>query len=647
MKGMQRIRRGSGFSGALKYVFFGDKNDSKNTKKREYVGVLIGGNMAGTNPRELTAEFKVARQLRPDIEKPVWHQSLRLPPGEKLSPDRWNEIADDYMLRMNFHDDFQYVVVLHDDPDGQHVHLLSNRISLSGNVNLGRHESMKSTAHLQQIEKDYGLTITKGPTLTADGKVEMPGVRPLKKNEIEMGVRTGDKPPRMQLQDALSQAIKDGPSIRQFVERLEAADITVIPNVTASGKMSGFAFEFNGIRFKGSDLGKAYTWNGLTQRGLDYEQTRDTAFLAELRSRRSIEPGRDASADARPAAVTIEQSKPVFQQPAQHVAATADNGVGEHVASGPIAGDEPAIKRIDVERPAPVLRELEPAPGIAHPDDRASSAEKSAVEVSTIEPRRDPVSDRKQLEVASNRKQEAHVDPTEVSQRAEQTGGLEASNRIQHSERTAERQPSVRVAQVVEAIAQLSVAERGPLIKRIIAKIRTMISSIRKREQIDELTRVQGIRGASETAFAALPRAGKSAGSGTNAESGHRAKHARQGPPPHLRGRMQRLSARHLVFNWGRDAGALFKNVSHSLVEQRPAVDKALQREERRPSSEPALKSALAPISAAPSPADAGAGPMQAHVEKTMADAAARAKAWVLQLQKKKKVIPPWENKPP
>ena len=64
MKGMQRISRGSGFRGALEYAFYDKKNPGPEDKKRGYDGVLIGGNMAGTNPRELAAEFKLAQQMR-------------------------------------------------------------------------------------------------------------------------------------------------------------------------------------------------------------------------------------------------------------------------------------------------------------------------------------------------------------------------------------------------------------------------------------------------------------------------------------------------------------------------------------------------------------------------------------------------------
>ncbi|MDE2174329.1 MAG: hypothetical protein KGJ54_03460 [Betaproteobacteria bacterium] len=87
---MNRIKRGSGFRGALDYVF------GRDAAHKDEPGVLIGGNMSGTDVRQLSREFAAVRALRPDIGKPVWHNSLCLPEGETLPPERWQTLCDDY-----------------------------------------------------------------------------------------------------------------------------------------------------------------------------------------------------------------------------------------------------------------------------------------------------------------------------------------------------------------------------------------------------------------------------------------------------------------------------------------------------------------------------------------------------------------------
>ena len=95
MKGMQKISRGSGFKCVLSYAFEGEKKEKGH-------GRLLGGNMASTGISSLAAEFRAIAARRPDIEKPVWHNSLRMPAGEDISDERWNAIAKSYLRRMGF-----------------------------------------------------------------------------------------------------------------------------------------------------------------------------------------------------------------------------------------------------------------------------------------------------------------------------------------------------------------------------------------------------------------------------------------------------------------------------------------------------------------------------------------------------------------
>jgi hypothetical protein len=55
-----KIGRGSSFRGALNYVLH-----------REHQPEIIGGNMGGTNARDLAREFGMSRQLRPEVAQPV------------------------------------------------------------------------------------------------------------------------------------------------------------------------------------------------------------------------------------------------------------------------------------------------------------------------------------------------------------------------------------------------------------------------------------------------------------------------------------------------------------------------------------------------------------------------------------------------
>jgi hypothetical protein len=145
------------------------------------------GQYAGDTAHELIAEFDGTKQLRPDVQKPVWHNSLRLPDGESLSNDQWVRIADDYMKRMGFSDTHLRCYVLHDDA-GQHIHIIASRIDLNGKLYLGRNENLISTRIISELEIAHGLTVTKtAPSITP----KQPKRRKVSRNEQMLSERTG------------------------------------------------------------------------------------------------------------------------------------------------------------------------------------------------------------------------------------------------------------------------------------------------------------------------------------------------------------------------------------------------------------------------------------------------------------------------
>ncbi|MBA0181726.1 relaxase/mobilization nuclease domain-containing protein [Pectobacterium carotovorum] len=293
MKGMQKIRRGKGFAGVVLYAL-------KPGSHHQCTPYVIGGNMMGDAARDLIAEFNTTKTLRPDVAKPVWHNSLRLPKSEALTDAQWSEIADDYMSRMGFSETHLRCYVLHDDVEGQHIHIIASRIDLTnGSLYLGKNENLISTRIIQQLERDYSLTITKGPETKASPALPFPpslsrksppqkpmGATPkpkkLSRNEAMMEKYKGEPPPKSVIQEALEALLAGKPSTTEFVTQLVARNITVAPNIASTGKMNGFSFEYAGIAFKASQLGKCYSWSTLQDK-LDYQPERDNAFLFALK----------------------------------------------------------------------------------------------------------------------------------------------------------------------------------------------------------------------------------------------------------------------------------------------------------------------------------------------------------------------------
>lgn len=219
--------------------------------------------MLSDSALELIAEFDGTKQLRPDVQKPVWHNSLRLPDSESLSNDQWVTIADDYMKRMGFSDTHLRCYVLHDD-EGQHIHIIASRIDLNGGkLYLGRNENLISTRIIGELEIAHGLTLTK----TAHSIT--PKRNRISRNEQMLSARTGAPSPKQALQQILDKSLADTPDLLTFTKRLEEAEVGWTVNVASTGKMNGFSFSYRDIAFKASQLGKAYSWVNL-QKQLSY-----------------------------------------------------------------------------------------------------------------------------------------------------------------------------------------------------------------------------------------------------------------------------------------------------------------------------------------------------------------------------------------
>lgn len=220
--------------------------------------------MIGLFVDEVSVEFMQTQKLRSDVQKPVWHNSLRLLTGESLTKQQWVTIANDYMKRMGFDDTHLRCYVLHDDEAGQHIHIIASRIRIpDGQLYLGRNENLISTKIIQELEREHLLTRTKGPSPPSAPKVRKTG-----RNEEMMEARSGIKAPKKIIQEAIEAVLSfyGTITIDDFVYELSKLKITAKASIASTGKMNGFSFEYAGIAFKASQLGKAYSWSSLSKR---------------------------------------------------------------------------------------------------------------------------------------------------------------------------------------------------------------------------------------------------------------------------------------------------------------------------------------------------------------------------------------------
>ncbi len=241
--------KGTGFRGTLDYLL--GKEDA----------IIIGGNMLGENPSELSKEFSASRTLRPKLTRAVYHVSLSLPYDDHLSTSKWQEAADKYVQKMGFNGS-QYVIVQHNDTKHEHIHIVASRIRLDGSVVSDSQDYKRSEKVVRGLEKSFNLT----PTVSSH---EVARKAPTK-GELHKVIREQKMSTKGLLQSVINDVTGDRPDAITFVKRLQSYGVEMIPNMAKAGHISGVSFVHEGEVMKGSDLGRGYTWARLCKEKINY-----------------------------------------------------------------------------------------------------------------------------------------------------------------------------------------------------------------------------------------------------------------------------------------------------------------------------------------------------------------------------------------
>jgi hypothetical protein len=257
-----KIVIGKDFYGVLAY----------NEKKvDEGVGYVIDSNIEHSTSVNMTNEFNLIRQLRPGLGKAVFHVSLNLPHSDHLDDKEFTSLGCDYLMTMGF-DNNQFIMYRHTDTKHEHIHIIANRVRYSGRVTSDSNIKRRSREVLNALEKKYGLSQILGKTNTK---------KSLTQKEIEKTLRTGAAPTKLILQEKIGATFSKAMNIEEFIQLLKTQNISPKFNVSkTTGRVSGISFKYEGIIYKGSSLGKRFSWNSIVKH-INYEQTRDRAIVLE------------------------------------------------------------------------------------------------------------------------------------------------------------------------------------------------------------------------------------------------------------------------------------------------------------------------------------------------------------------------------
>lgn len=313
----------------------------KHTKRHDPLGIaqyvlgkpgaeVIGSTLAcPDDPHAIAAEIRFSCAESKRLKLTTYHASLAVAPPKRLSDDLWHQVAQDYLDKMQY-SLCPYLVVRHTDEAHDHIHIVAGRFDLNRGKRVpDSWDHYKAEAAARELEAEYGLT----PTLSSWHKERKPPTVGMIRHERATG-QPAIKPELQDLMDDLSGQV-DG--LAEWADRLEEAGVELSLKPINETTV-GLTYHFKGLYFSASQLGRAYTLNGLrTFRGIESPQ--DSATVMDWWEQRQAQES--------------EQVKPELAQVQYE-----DHGQPEPETESPTPA-QPVSKSQEPTGVDPALKELE------------------------------------------------------------------------------------------------------------------------------------------------------------------------------------------------------------------------------------------------------------------------------------------------
>lgn len=236
------VGTGSSFFECIRYCLQ-DKKELSEKQKQELSlrdnlqhknrAEVLAYNKCFGNLRELTEQFKDVAMLSRRVEKPVFHFSLRLAPGDTLNRSQLEEIGQECAREFGIEDN-QYICVLHKDAREQHIHVVANRVGFDGKVASASNSYKRMATLCRRLEKQYHLREVLSPRAFLSAKD-----RSLPRQDSR----------RIRLQNDIRQTLMDVSHFSEFVDKMKELGYAVI-------KGRGISFiDDKKVKTKGSEVG--------------------------------------------------------------------------------------------------------------------------------------------------------------------------------------------------------------------------------------------------------------------------------------------------------------------------------------------------------------------------------------------------------
>jgi len=313
------------FKGRIRYIFGCTKHDHEITGIRTIHSNCLSPDplpaiLAGdeTDVLEMIREFdsvETMRRMSIDSDKPikpVFHAMLSLRPGESLTTAQWRTAVQSYMSDLGFDETNQFVAVMHQDKDHQHVHIVANRIRLDDTFSMVKDSNERSTSldSVSRIEDRFNLQKAPKPKDTWGVSITHA--------ELQASIRDNDLPSRHKMIAKIAGAIERTQATNgdmfDFVRALRRQKVYIHLTLNEESQPKGISFEFDGKHISGRQLKRSrLTWHKLTtQEGIRYDPETIHELQAEIARRDREEQERARIYYYEFIAVNGRRKKPIY-----------------------------------------------------------------------------------------------------------------------------------------------------------------------------------------------------------------------------------------------------------------------------------------------------------------------------------------------
>lgn len=281
-----KISKGNGFGGLLNYNLDEKKGEMLDTNMKVSKDTPIS---------DLVKQFRAYSNLNKRCKNPVLHISISLEKKVEVSDEKFKEIGakflDRFEKKMNggekSKDPRPFVIVRHTDTAHSHIHIITTRVDSAGKVLKDNKDYKAANEICRELEKEMGLQVVNAYQLKGKKSTPLAEINMEKRRRKENSSFTTVRKDLIPIIDKAKNPLGGGKkTLFAFVASLKKDGVEVYLNTSKDhSRINGISFSLNHDKqnrvFKGSAIGKAYTWSKI-QNDIIFDPKKDKELVALL-----------------------------------------------------------------------------------------------------------------------------------------------------------------------------------------------------------------------------------------------------------------------------------------------------------------------------------------------------------------------------